>query len=260
VSQPPPSGREFAEDVAADIAAVAGDNLVGVYLHGSLALGCFNPARSDVDLLVVTRERLDRAARHAVAELLLRRSNAPHPIEISFLTTEQLNPWRHPTPFDFHFGESARGRELLRAELRDAPTPDDQADPDLAGHIGLLRERGETLIGPPVAAVFPPVPDADFADSIRRDLTWIQHPETRMGGRIYGVLNACRVLAYVRGAGILSKAEAAEWALPELRPELRATAAEALAAYRSGGDEPLAPDRARAFVAAVVELIEREDV
>jgi hypothetical protein len=26
------------------------ENLVGMYLHGSLAMDCFNPARSDIDL------------------------------------------------------------------------------------------------------------------------------------------------------------------------------------------------------------------
>ena len=30
-----------------------GGNLVGVYLHGSAAMGCFHPARSDLDYLVV---------------------------------------------------------------------------------------------------------------------------------------------------------------------------------------------------------------
>ena len=30
-----------------------GANLTGVYLHGSLAMGCFNPKKSDIDLLVV---------------------------------------------------------------------------------------------------------------------------------------------------------------------------------------------------------------
>lgn len=27
-----------------------GENLIGVYLHGSAAMGCFNPAKSDLDL------------------------------------------------------------------------------------------------------------------------------------------------------------------------------------------------------------------
>lgn len=34
------------------------ENLVGIYLHGSLAMGCFNPSRSDVDLVVVKESLL----------------------------------------------------------------------------------------------------------------------------------------------------------------------------------------------------------
>ena len=30
------------------------ENLVGVYLHGSLAMGCLNPEKSDLDLILVT--------------------------------------------------------------------------------------------------------------------------------------------------------------------------------------------------------------
>ncbi len=34
------------------------ENLIGIYLHGSLAFGCFNPLRSDIDLLVVTQREM----------------------------------------------------------------------------------------------------------------------------------------------------------------------------------------------------------
>ena len=34
------------------------DNLVGIYLHGSLAAGCFHWERSDIDFLVVVRRPL----------------------------------------------------------------------------------------------------------------------------------------------------------------------------------------------------------
>ena len=34
------------------------DNLVGVYLHGSAVMGCFNPAKSDLDLIVVVKESM----------------------------------------------------------------------------------------------------------------------------------------------------------------------------------------------------------
>ncbi len=32
---------------------VFGEDLTGVYLHGSLAMGCFQPEKSDIDFLVV---------------------------------------------------------------------------------------------------------------------------------------------------------------------------------------------------------------
>ena len=33
-----------------------GENLTGIYLHGSVAMGCFNWNTGDVDCLVVTAE------------------------------------------------------------------------------------------------------------------------------------------------------------------------------------------------------------
>ena len=32
---------------------ILGDNLVGIYLHGSSVMGCFNPKKSDLDLIIV---------------------------------------------------------------------------------------------------------------------------------------------------------------------------------------------------------------
>ncbi|HJW82735.1 MAG TPA: hypothetical protein VJ754_00380, partial [Anaerolineae bacterium] len=48
--------RAQVDDLLAGLHTILGENLVGVYLHGSLALGCFNPAQSGVDLLVVRRQ------------------------------------------------------------------------------------------------------------------------------------------------------------------------------------------------------------
>ena len=35
------------------------DNLVGVYLHGSAVMGCYNPAKSDIDLIVVVKDSIE---------------------------------------------------------------------------------------------------------------------------------------------------------------------------------------------------------
>ena len=34
------------------------DNQVGVYLHGSCVMGCFNPEKSDIDLIIVADHHL----------------------------------------------------------------------------------------------------------------------------------------------------------------------------------------------------------
>ncbi|HDK44919.1 MAG TPA: nucleotidyltransferase domain-containing protein, partial [Actinobacteria bacterium] len=43
----------WVESLVAGIADVLGDELVGVYLHGSLAMGGYYRPKSDLDLLIV---------------------------------------------------------------------------------------------------------------------------------------------------------------------------------------------------------------
>ena len=54
---------------AVGVAEVLGDQLVGVYLHGSLALEAYDPANSDVDFLVATEHELSPDAVEALAAL-----------------------------------------------------------------------------------------------------------------------------------------------------------------------------------------------
>ena len=48
-------------DLTAQLPVVLGRNLVGIYLYGSVTLAAFNPKRSDVDCIVVTRRDLSEA-------------------------------------------------------------------------------------------------------------------------------------------------------------------------------------------------------
>lgn len=232
----------FAQHLAKELRVILGDDLIGVYLHGSGATGCFNPDRSDIDLLVVSRQTLAPEQRRAMAKLLLARSGAPYPVELTLLTTEQLQPWRHPTPFEFHYSEMWRAS--LTQQLTDGDLPSRTlTDPDLAAHITVLRARGRVIVGAPIHKVFPEVPEADFRQVLLADLEWIRAHSTR----IYGVLNACRILAYLDGQGLLSKAEGADWALEKVPAAYRATIAKARSAYRSGSDEPCSPQEVQAF-------------
>lgn len=141
---------EQARAIAEQIHALLGDDLVGVYLHGSFALGCGNPNRSDLDVLVVARRPLTAAKREAFLAFLrgtYEQPSWPRPVELSVLTESELRPWRHPAPYDFHLSPGTVSRPGL--------------DPDLAAHITVTRRAGNALVGPPPEEVFPEVPRRD---------------------------------------------------------------------------------------------------
>lgn len=215
-----------------------GDNLVGIYLHGSLAMGCFNPERSDIDLLVVTRHVMPIEIKRDMVELLLRSSQAPQPIEISFLVEPEMHPFRHPLPYDLHYSESWRERytEALANGSWLAWNDEPRFDYDLAAHLTIVRARGICLYGKPAQDVFPVVPAPSYADAILRDFDEALREREQMP--VYFVLNACRVLAFLREGHIFSKDEGDSWGLHALPTEQRDIVAWALDMYR--GTRPFA--------------------
>lgn len=222
---------------------LAGDNLFGVTLHGSLALGCFNPLRSDLDLLTVTHAGLDASAKRELAGFLLHTSGQPHPVEVSFLRRSDLHPWRYPTPFDFHYSETWRAAltEQLASEDRRLWADPGQTDPDLAAHITIARQRGVCLCGPPISEVFPSVPRADYLDSVRGDVLSKEFGLASADAPpVYALLNGCRTYAYLVTGLALSKDEGGEWALHHLPAAQRPAVEQAILAYRTrAGDEEL---------------------
>lgn len=214
-------------------------NLVGIYLHGSLALGGFKPERSDIDLLVVTDQKIELEVKKEIAALLFRISRFPVSVEISFLVEKDIFPYKNPLPYDLHYSE--KWREKLQQDLRNEGWKhwDDEVkyDPDLAIHLTVLHHSGIVLYGKPVAEALPPVPEQDFRDALVRDLR--EATKNRLRNPIPFVLNACRIEAYLREGKILSKDAGAEWGLAELPEQFHTLIAQSLAIYR--GERPGRP-------------------
>jgi streptomycin 3"-adenylyltransferase len=249
----PQAVRAQLEELQRGLLDLLGESLVGVYLHGSLAMGCFNPARSDLDLLAVTEHPMSAETKRNIAELLLRVSSQHRPIEISFLSERDLHPWRYPTPFDFHYGEAHRAeleRELQSERWR---TWNDHrpTDPDLAAHITVTRERGIRLHGCHILEVFPEVPRADYLESIVQDFHWAK--ERLSENPVYFILNACRVLAYLEENRITSKAQAGDWAASALPERLCQIVTTALEVYRGDREEAAFDPEVLAEFAAYME-------
>jgi predicted nucleotidyltransferase len=227
----PEPAASVLEELEAQVRDLLGPNLRGMYVYGSLAFECYNPARSDVDVLVVTRRRMAPETRRALSSFLRRLEELAR-LEISFLSHADLEPWRYPTPYDYHFSGSAEKH--------------DGAGVYFATEIANARVRGVALVGPPPAEVFPDVPYEDFLDSIERDLVWaLDHVKERPG---YAVLNSCRVLAYRRDRTIMSKAEAGQWGLRFAPADFHQLISDAAAFYAGDRDGELDRVEVGAFV------------
>lgn len=228
----PETVRTQVNNLVATLQQMLSGNLIGVYLHGSLAMGCFNPQRSDIDVLVVTCEGMTVEMKRDIVQYLLMHSLSPSPIEISFLVQKQIHPFKHPLSYDLHYSESWRERHMLA--LVDgtwhAWNDEQKCDDDLAAHLTVTRARGICLLGEPVLEALPAVPLADYATAIVGDFN--DANVERQDMPIYFTLNACRVLAYLREGHIYSKDEGGAWALKVLPAELHGVVEQALEAYR----------------------------
>jgi hypothetical protein len=201
---------------------VLGDELIGVYLHGSGALGGFRP-RSDVDVIAVVARRLTSDEKQRLATVLAELSKKPRNLDFDLVVQSEIRPWRYPPTFDFHYSEWFGG------------TRERGTNPDLAALITMALAGDTPLFGPPAAAVFDPVPREQFremvvgsADDVARGL----ESDTRNA-----VLTLARIWNAAETDDVLSKDRAAEWALQRLPDEHRPALEHARAVYRGEADE-----------------------
>ncbi|HEY7602857.1 MAG TPA: aminoglycoside adenylyltransferase domain-containing protein [Gaiellaceae bacterium] len=229
--------------------AALGDNLVGVYLQGSFALGSADEW-SDADFLVVTGVPVGEAERRRL-DALHRRLFAlpghwPKHLEGSYINRDLL---RRP--------DTSRTELLFLDHGSQELAWDDHCN--TAYVRWTLREHGITLLGPePATLVEPLAADvlreesrarlqewADWALSISSMNRW-QQP--------YIVISLCRVLWTIEHGTVASKQAAGEWALGVLDSEWSALIQRALEDRPDPVDrwylaaEPADVERTRGFV------------
>ena len=212
------------------------DNLVGVYLHGSSVMGCFNPEKSDIDLIVVVERPLPDPVKKEYLDMVVR-YNAMGPakgIEMSIVLREVCKPFVYPTPFELHF--SSGHLDICTADPDGYIRRMKGVDKDLAAHFTVITNRGMCLYGLPIKEVFGEIPGADYMDSIWNDVS--EAPERITEDTMYLTLNLARVLAYQEEGLVLSKKEGGEWALSHLPAEFHPLITDALREY-AGSEEAI---------------------
>ena len=208
------------------------ERLTGVYLHGSAAMGCFRPEKSDLDFLVVISGRMTDAEKRAYLDRLaeLDAEGPAKGIEMSIVPRDACNPFIYPTPFELHYSRMHTGR--YRSNPEDYIRKMKGTDRDLAAHITVIRSRGRCLCGLPIRDVFGEVPEKDYLDALWYDVSGAK--EGIGEDPVYLTLNLARVLAYLKEKTVLSKKEGGEWGLKNLPEEYHSLLASALSEYEGG--------------------------
>lgn len=259
VAQLPDEVRPILALLRERIQGVLGDELVGLYLYGSLSSGDFDPASSDVDFVAVTRETLSEEACERLRAMHARIAASGLP-----------------------FAAKLEGSYIPRAAWR-RYDPDDARHPtigvDWPFQIGLhdanwvieraiVRERGVVLVGPPPATLLDPVSPEQLRAATCQQMNgdWWRatiHDEAWLRPRPYAafaVLTFCRALYAVEHGAYCSKPVAAAWA-GEQYPTWRPTITWALAhrGDHSADHDDTTPGEladAQAFLRAALAMIQ----
>jgi hypothetical protein len=193
-----------------------GDNLTGAYLCGSLALGDFDPATSDIDLLVVTDRPLSDAE---IAALAAVHERTPPDYEA---------PGRD---YEVYYIDRATLRRFGPGQHHVKVGPDDQLgwQPHRASWVierCVVREHGVTLAGPDPKQLIDPVsPDAmrrAAGEELRARLAnwssgrWPISEMSHRGAQGFDVETVCRALHTIETGEPSSKRAAVAWALEAL--------------------------------------------
>ncbi len=196
------------------------DNLVGIYLVGSLAVGGFD-LDSDIDFVVVINEELTDETASAIEAMHARIYEqtcypAKH-LEGSYISRDVLNR-----------SEAVGVQKLWYID--NGSTVLERSTHCNKWHVRwMLRERGVRLLGPEPHSLLDPVPEelirdevagmmrlvaAQFADAINGELTfWVSR-----FGQSYAVLTLCRMLHTLETGTVHSKLAGMKWGLKNLDP------------------------------------------
>lgn len=243
-------GRSQIEDVAALVDEILGDDAVGIYLFGSAVSGGLRP-ESDLDVLIVIERPTTAAERRILAERLIGLSGRRHPspaarsLDVAIVVRSAIQPWHHPPPLDFQYGD------WLRADfLAGDPMPWRSPNPDLTTLLAMARSSAP-VTGPPFTALLEPIPDHDLLAAVVEGIDALVAEADTDERNV--VLTLARVWVTVVTGELVPKDAAADWALPRLPAVHRPVLARARAVYL--GEEPDRWDDLRAALRAHVALV-----
>lgn len=193
--------------VLSNMQATLGDQFIGLYLGGSLALGDFNPQRSDIDFVAVSVDHLS-------------------PETIAALEEMHKRLWATGTEWAMKLDGSYVPRQVLRRWTSDhPPCPFVEADSFQVTNQGsaviqrhIIRQHGVVVAGSSPHTLIDPVGADDLRNALWDMLekwwrplldepAWIQQSQEQP----FAILTMCRALYTLEHGVVASKPVAARW-------------------------------------------------
>jgi len=224
--------KDLLSAIAEQYKHILRENLVGIYVHGSIGFGCFHWDRSDIDFIAVVKKPLSQAEKAQLLDVLTACSSQAPPkgLEMSIVLAEHCNTFLYPTPYELHFSKDCWAAYL------DNPLSlchdETKTDADLAAHFTVIKAVGIRLCGEPIAEVFGNIPKEDYLDSICKDIE--QAKECVIDNPVSVILNLCRVYAYRQDGAVLSKETGGQWSFTHLPEKYHSLIQAALDYYVKG--------------------------
>lgn len=233
---------------------ILGLKLVGVYVHGSAAMGGFSPSQSDIDYLAIVSSPLSFDERAKLAEAFLRIydiSGFKKGIEMSIVEERFVGKdFVYPTPYEFHMG--------TKEQVVHHGKPHDQtgeADPDLASYFVVIQERGVSIYGKEISDVFGSIDRKYYWRSVQHDLK--SASQGIYQDPVYHILNLCRTLYGLKNDSVYSKKEGAEFFLADsTRKDDEEVVRAALDTYQKGVSFSLSMSKVESFTKKLLSEIE----
>lgn len=245
--------QKILDEITKQSCRIFGSALTGIYLHGSLAMGCFQPKKSDIDLIIVIQNDITEEQKMKfMKEIIeLNKTGPGKGIELSIVKRAYCGKFLYPTPFELHFSNMHLPWFLQdpAGYIRNMKG----TDKDLAAHFTIIKKYGIVVYGEQIAEVFGDVPKENYIDSIWSDVEGAQ--EEIFDNPVYIILNLCRVAAFLKDDLITSKKGGGEWALQNFAPEYRLLISDALNAYKSGDEMQADPKELSGFSEHMLMMI-----
>ena len=201
----PTEVAEFGREVAGRLRQVLGDELIGAYFVGSIALGGYVAGESDIDIVAVSRDHIPSEVKQVIAESLLEAALAcpARGLEFSIYRREVAASASLGSDFEVNVNGGPRMSRTVHLDDREQPRFWFVLDRAIA------HRKGVVIDGPSPADVFADIPRSTLLEMMVESMRWHRSHE-RLG--FYSVLNGCRAWRFASENLLGSKLEGAAWA------------------------------------------------